>query len=242
MQGWFFAQLQPGARRAAGPVVGTGELSGRERVEIYADMYLARLVDALGQEYPRLAEALGASRFTLLSTRYLARSPSRRPTIQDVGDRLPRFLATELKAGRLRRFPYAGDLARLEWVGSQVYVAAVPKEHEDEGQPIDAGSLRSTPAEAWPELRFRVNPTLRVVRLGFQFPKGRKPVRGKVAYRVYRRDLEVYEAPMDAAETRALALVARGRSFGEVCVALGDPRKTAAALATWIDEGLLFAA
>ncbi len=244
LQGWFFEQLQPGARRAAGPVAGTPWLSGRDRVEIYADMYLARLIDALSQEYPRLAEALGSPRFARLATRYLERFPSRQPTIQDVGDRLPRFLRRELEAGKLRRFPYAADLAELERVGSQVYVAAASAlaPTEAQGDRLDAQTLQKVPAAAWPELRFSVNPTLRVVRLGFRFSKGRKPVRGKVAYRVYRRDLEVYEAPMDAAEARAFWLVSRGRSFGEVCLALGDAQKAATALATWVDEGLLYLA
>lgn len=236
LQGWFFGQLQPGARRAAGAVAGTAWLSGRERVAIYADMYLARLIDALAEEYPRLAEALGGPRFARLATSYLERFPSRRPTIQDVGDRFPRFLRRELEAGRLTRFPYVADLALLERVGSEIYLSA-PDGAEIE--PIDAETLRSTPAEAWPELRFRVNPSLQVLRLGFQFPKGRKPERGKVAYRIYRRDLEVYEAPMEAPEARALSLVMRGRSFGEVCLALGDVQAAATALATWVDEGLL---
>jgi len=236
LQGWFFSQLQPGARRAAGPVAGTDWLPARARVEIYADMYLARLVDALGEEYPRLAEALGASRFNRLATAYLSRFPSRHPTIQDVGDRLPAFLRRELRAGRLGRFPFVADLALLERVGSQVYLAAA---EESWGEPVDAGVLRKTPSEAWPRMRFRVNPTLRIVRLVFRFPKGGKPVREKVAYRVYRRDLEVYEAPMDPAEARALSLVSRGGTFGEACQVLRDVRVAATVLATWVDEGLL---
>ena len=64
-------------------------------------------------------------------------------------------------------------------------------------------------------------------------------MRERTLYRVYRRSLDVFEAPMDAAEARALALVVRGRNFGEVCVALGDAATAARVLATWVDEGLL---
>ena len=217
LQAWFFAQLQPGARLEAGPVLGTADLGARPRIAIYADMYRTRLVEALAAEYPRLSSALGREGFRRLALDYLKHFPSRQPTIQDAGDRLPRYLAGRLRAGRLTGFPYAADLARLERLSSQLYVSAPSEETA-----LTAAHLREVPPQAWPSLRFRVIDSLRTLRLGFRFRKRLAPLRATTVYRVYRRGLEVYEAPMDLAEARALRLVARGSRFAEVCAVLDD--------------------
>jgi hypothetical protein len=238
LQDWFFAQLEVGASRATGPVLGTPGLSARRRLDIYGDMYRARLIEALTQEFPRLQQALAPPTFERVALRYLERFPSRLPTIQDVGSRLPGFLRRELAAGGLRRFPFAADLARLERTGTEVYVS-VDEEPGAERRRWTAADLAKRPPRGWPGLRFQVAPSLRIVRVAFRFPRHGRPVREKIAYRVYRRDLDVFEAPMDPVETRALSLIQRGRTFGDVCLALGEAATAATALATWVDEGLL---
>lgn len=233
LQRWFWGQLQPGAPREPGVVQGSHALPARARIAIYAQMYQDRLMQALADEFPLLVAALGPVRFGRLARAYLTRYPSVRPTIQHVGERLPRYLAAELRAGALQRFPYAAALARLEVCCSTVYVAL------DGGALLTAEDLRAVPPHAWPALTFRVTPSLRMLKLGFTFPAGARPVRGAGRLRVWRRGFEVLQAQLSPLEWRTLRAVQLGKPFAEVCLAAGTALRAATFLATWMEEGVL---
>ncbi len=237
-QAWFFAQLQPGAKRGAGPVRARGPLSNRARVDLYADMYLARLTEALAAEFPRVRGALGERRFARLAKEYVARHPSRRPTIQHVGAQLRSHLARH----PVRGAPYARELARLDQLTSEVYLAPGLGD-----EPLlTAADLRAVAPEAWPRLTFTVTPTLRVVKLAWSFPKG-FPARGRPAHapsivRLWRRGLDGFEAPVGRGELAVLRAAVSGQPFGELCLAAGTAERAATLLATWLEEGLLLKA
>ena len=230
-QTWFFGQLQPGAKRGAGPVRGSGRLPARARVAVYADMYVARLIEALGAEFPRLAAALGPRRFEKLATAYFRAHPSTNPNIQHVGRALPKVLARQ----PLRGAPFAADLAKLDQTVSAVYVA----EGLGDAPVLAAEALRQIAPEAWPGLRLKATPTLRILRLGWRFPKEGAPQKRPTALRVWRKGLDVFEAEMQPDERRALRAVLAGKAFGQVCVAAGTAQRAATLLATWVEDGLL---
>ena len=232
-QRWFFGQLQPGAHRSPGPVKGSRRLSAEARVTVYADMYLARLVEALAAEFPRLATALGEGAFAALAIAYFRVCPSTHPTIQHVGLELPGYLSRR----PLRIAPYAADLARLDQATSEVYVA----QGIGEEPLVSRDELRRVPQAAWPTLRFRVTPTFRVLRFGWAFPRGGPPAQRTTTLRIWRKGLDVFEAEVAADERRALNALRSGKSFAEVCVAAGTAERAATLLATWVEEGLLLA-
>src|SRR5262245_7754465 len=70
-----------------------GPLGAMERLGIYARMYCARLVDALGEDHPRVASVLGAERFAALAHDYVEAQSSTHPSLRWFGHGFADFLA-----------------------------------------------------------------------------------------------------------------------------------------------------
>ena len=205
-------------------------LTPAERVGIYAGMYVARIVDALAEDFPKVAATLGPDAFAELVRAYLARHPSSAPSIRHLGGAFPAFVAN-------RERGWLGDLARLEWARRDVFDAP-------DATPVTVADLERTPADAWPGLRFALVPACTrlvtgwpVHRLWSDEPPELAPAR--TALRVWRDGFLVYQSPMDDAEEAALERVAAGEPFAGVCEAVDDPRDAAALLLRWLEDGIV---
>jgi len=122
------------------------------RWHIYASGYLARLVEALENDYPAVRRILGDGAFRSLTARYARRCPPRSFDIGRAGDRLARFLERDpLSAG----LPFLPDLARFEWALAEAFVAA----DEDALAWADLAAMRPE-AVADLELRLRAGSTI----------------------------------------------------------------------------------
>src|SRR5207249_3232990 len=119
-------------------------LAPAERVHIYAGMYFWRIVEALREDFPKVATVLGADGFAELVRGYIAAHPSTEPSIRHVGHALPEFLGGYQPA-------YLADLARLESMRLHVFDAP-------DAAPLTAADLRRVAVEEWPDLRFTVVP------------------------------------------------------------------------------------
>jgi hypothetical protein len=216
-----------------------GTISPGERFGIYAGMYQARLIDALREDFSKLAAALGDERFADLMRAYLAAHPSSHPSLGRLGEGLPKFVAD----GRVPGLPhFAADLARLEWVRVEVFAAP-------DRRPLSVEELRAVPLDAWPGLRWSLVPATRVLKLDWPVHElwadagsAGSMARRKVTLRVWRDGFVVYQAPMAPAEDRALARLAAGEAFGDLCETFGSPEEAAGYLLRWVSDGLLAAA
>ena len=81
---------------------------------IYADAYLARLIEALEEDFPAVSRLLGHRAFHATCRAYLERFPSRSRSLNPLGRRLPEFLSDR---------PGARDLARVEVAMAEVFDA-----------------------------------------------------------------------------------------------------------------------
>ncbi len=90
------------------------------RWHIYADGFLARLVEAIENDYPAVTKVLGGGPLRSLAARYLSRFPPRSHDLGRAGDRLAGFLDSD---GLTANLPFLPDLARLEWAVAEVFVA-----------------------------------------------------------------------------------------------------------------------
>ena len=135
-------------------VEGRGRLGCTERLGVYAEMYRARLLDVLRDDFPRVAAVLGGDRFTALAGAYLERHPSTDPSVRWVGTDFADFLA---ECGPVNEHPFLADLARLEWTRLAVFDAA-------DAVPLRLEALRAIPPSKWPRLTFHPVPALRVLR------------------------------------------------------------------------------
>ena len=248
LQRRFAAALSPAAATDPGLLAlvhARGALAPAQRLEIYADMYRARLVDVLREDFPRTLTHLGDDAFLALADLYLAQHPSTHPSVRHLGDRFADFLA-----GQAAVPPWLADLARLEWARVEVFDAP-------DAEPLRLADLQSVSPADWPALRFRPIPACRVVEspwpihelwtagdvdFGQPLPDALRPS----AVRVWREGFSVSHAAMGERERRAFALVQRGEPFARLCAALEDDvdpeaaaREVGSLLMRWLEDELL---
>jgi hypothetical protein len=215
-------------------------LSALERVEIYAGMYLHRLVDAVAEDVPHTAGILGHDAFVDLVRAYVREHPSRSPDIGQVGRRFGAWLR-----GRDGLRPDLPDLAILERTRSEVRTA-------HDAPVAGAGPLQSLPAEALPRTRFVFSPSLRVLRLRHDvralwdaLDENRAelpdPTPLPTTLAVWRQELKVFHTALSRSEAEALTVAREGATLEEVCAACaGEPDPAQAAFRTvlsWFADG-----
>lgn len=235
---WKLATRTPAERDASEVFVGTDELGAEERIRIYANMFIWRQIDALRDDFPKLATLLGDEGFYQMAEQYLAAHPSTHPSLSRLGDELPAWL--DRQPGPR---PDLADLARLELARNQVF-------EEAEVELAGPDLLRES-AEAVPELRLALAPAVRLLSLGSDVSEVWKhiedglpappPSPGRAHLAVWRKGYDVFHARIEADEAKALRVLQEGRPLGVVCEAFSDrPDAVEAAfraVTSWFVEG-----
>ena len=249
---WRHLTLAPGAsegRRIApgllAAVHATPALGARERLGIYEDMYVARLVEALGEDFPRVAAFLGPARFAARARAYLARHPSEHPSIRHVGRGFADYIAADPGDAP----PWLADLARLEWARLAVFDAA-------DAPALTLADLRTVPPDDWGALRLRSVPAFAVLHLAWPAEQAWAAEPGTpppaldpapTTLRLWRDGFTVYHLPVDEQEATALAALVAGEPFAALCERLVHLGPEAAAveagtlLVSWIEDGIVAA-
>jgi hypothetical protein len=241
------AALNPSGRRAAGALVrGDARLSAVERLDVYADMYFYRIRDCLKEDFAAVCAIVGEAAFHNLITDYLLVHPSSHFSLRSIGQHLPGFVRTHPLG---EQWPYLADLATLEWSILEAFDAP-------DAEPLAAVTLAAVPQERWPDLRFTLTPSLRLLDVGWpvheiwrQTQAGEKPAEPQPAamcLRVWRQEWRVFHCETDAAEAVALRGVQQEAAFAEVCerIAVFDSdaqnaERAVALLGQWLTDGLL---
>jgi hypothetical protein len=215
-------------------------LPALERVEIYARMYLHRLVDAVAEDVPHTAGMLGHDRFVDLVREYLREHPSRSPDIGQVGRHFGAWLRGQ--GGFRDDLP---DLAILERTRSEVRTTP-------DAPVAAAGTLQALPTEALPETRFVFSPSLRVLHLHHDVralwdaldenqDERPAPAPGPTTLAVWRQEFKVFHTALSASEADALEVAREGGTLEDVCAACaGEPEPAHAAFRTvlsWFADG-----
>ena len=128
--------------------------SVEDRWHVYAHGYLARIEEALGNDYRAVRRIVGADAFSALIERYLRACPPHSYDLAHAGQRLAEFLAGDLLTEALRFLP---DLARLEWNMVEAFVA-------EDRQPLSRQDLQRMTPEAVVELPLRLHPSVSLIR------------------------------------------------------------------------------
>lgn len=219
---------------------GSADLPAAERVAIYADMYLWRLVDALREDYPKVAALLGDDRFLALAEAYVREHPSRHHDLGRLGAHLPAFLRAHPDPGR----PDLADLAALEWARNEVFF-------EEEVERARPDALAALPTAEFLQARLRLVPALRLLPVehdaaGLWRALEREepappPAPGIHAIAVWREELEVFHTALALDEATALEGAAAGDPLARVCAAFAERADAAqaafGAIASWFEEG-----
>jgi hypothetical protein len=212
------AQAEIPADVARGLVLPSKTLSALERLDIYRDMYVPRMEEALAIDYPALKHFQGAEAFMRLVARYVDEYPSRSYTLNRLGDHLPEFLATLTDLPKQR---FCVDLARLEYALTMVFDAS-------ETAALTPEAVRGVPQEAWETALLKPIDASRL--LAFDYPvslylgavdgeNGFPRIAAKKSWVVaYRRNYQVHRIDLTEAAYELLSALASGRTLGKAIV------------------------
>ena len=214
---------------------GDARASAEERLGIYAGMYVARLVEVLGEVYPLTARWLGDEAHEVF-TEYVRAHQSDSPSLRGYGDRLAAHLAS---------LGAVASLARLEWARYDVFDAV------DEVL-LTRERLAALSADAYATLPIRSIRASALVECAYNAAvlfaaEGACVVLpARTTLLVWREPPKVFHRVVDPKEAGLLALAKGGTTLGFLCDALaGDSpdddvaQEVFALIGRWLADGLL---
>ena len=227
-------------------VNGDPRLSAVRRLDIYANMYFFRLLDAIKQDFPTAVAVVGPDAFHNLITDYLLAHPPTHPSLRYAHQHLPGFVSEHRLSAD---YPFVPDLVKFEWALVNTFDAA-------DAPVIDPTAFAAIAPEAWPTLRLTLTPSLQLLPLDWavlepwqRVQNGTQP--GAATFRstrvrTWRRDMRVLHREVPAEEFATLTAAARGEPFGVLCETMAahvgaDHAAVRAAdlLQHWFTDGLI---
>jgi hypothetical protein len=226
-------------------VLGDDRLSSEARVDIYANMYFYRILDALKEDFPATLAVLGDENFHNLVTGYILEYPPTDPSITHSGGHLAAYLRDHPMR---ERAPFIADLAKLERATVEVFLGP-------DAPVLQPDALRTVPVEDWPAMKLKLHPSAQILSLDWRVSDLLRALeedrpweaaaRGAVRVLVWRRDARVFYRDLEIAEADALKAASRGATFAETCevvanIGIEDPVATMnRILARWLSDSLL---
>ena len=229
-------------------VAGTGAVSARDRLDIYAQAIRLRFLEVLGQDYPGLHALAGDDEFRRLGLAYVAAHPSHHPSIRWFGGHLPAFLRS---TAPWRDHPVLGEMAEFEWTKGELLDAA-------DSPVVGIEDIAAIPPERWAGIRPRLRPAVRRLALEWNVPSLWKAVDGgdapppsartepAVDWLLWRQDIVVRWRSVGTDEAWALRRCDAGDDFGSICAGLcervGEDAaafRAATFLKQWAADGVL---
>lgn len=245
--------LNPGNDIGISWVSAAGRASPEYQMSVYANAYLCRLKEVLGNDYPAVCKALGWDRFDGFAIEYIQRYPSHSFTLREYGCHFPHYIDEKVRSDpTCVDLAWLSELARFEWALGRVFDAA-------ESEHIRERDLSSIDADEWPRLRFGFTSALCRLDLEWNVPTLWKaltadppaqiePCRDGVhgSWLVWRQDLVTRFRSLDANERLVLDSLLAGASFNDACELLARrmdpgmvPMQAAGLLKGWIQQGLI---
>jgi len=217
-------------------------LTPERRVAIYTDAYLARLIEALHDDFPAVTQFQGHDEFHELCRAYLERHPSRSWSLNPLGRKLPEFLSGKAKIPQREA---TRDLAALEVAMAEVFDGKT-------AEPLTPEDFAKMPPERFIGARLRFVPTFRLLALDHdvnpyvdavrQERETRPPVRRKKSWiAVYRKEFKVWRLDLPEGAHAALSSLLRGGTVGRAVAAAartwkGKPADLPAQIRQWFGE------
>ena len=227
-------------------VLGDERLSAEARVDIYANMYFYRILDALKEDFPATLAVLGDDNFHNVVTGYLIEHPPTDPSITHSGS----HLADYLRDHPMREdVPYIADLAKLERATVEVFLGP-------DADTLDADALRAVAVEDWPAMNLKLHPSAQILALDWRVSDLLRAVeehrpwnpakQHAVKVLVWRANARVFHRDLDPTEANALEAAAHSATFAEICEVVaakaGDQDSVGTMnqmLSRWLSDGLL---
>jgi len=230
-------------------IIGTEDVAARERLEIYAEAYRLRLLEALETDFIALHAFLGPDRFDEVGRAYIDNYPSDHFSLRYFGRHLSKFLTT---TAPYKDNPLLAELAAFDWALTDAFDA-------EDGAVAAIEDMAGLPLDAWPTARFVPHSSFRRLDLRWNAPAIWKAADQKlddlpqpeqahypIAWAVWRQNLDSYFRSLSVDEAWALDAMARGESFAEICEGLCEwidaqhvAAHAAGLLKQWLTDGMI---
>jgi len=227
-------------------VLGDERLSSEARVDIYANMYFYRILDALKEDFPATLAVLGDENFHNLVTGYLLEYPPTEPSITHSGSHLAEYLRDHPMR---QAAPFIADLAKLERATVEVFLGP-------DAPALDTDALRAIAVEDWPAIKLKLHSSAQILSLDWRVSDllraveehrpWNPPNQDAVKVLVWRTNARVFHRDLDPTEANAVGAAQRAASFAEICgivaASATDQDPVAAMnqmLARWLSDSLL---
>ncbi len=217
-------------------------MAREDRLDIYAEGYFLRIVEALSEDFPQLERLLGQEAFHTLISDYLKEYPSQYTSLADVGGNLPNFLQGHNVS---RNLPYIVDLAALEW-------AIVKAFYSENVERIALSKIAEISQDAWPNVKFKTHPSFQLlssewnVDLFWQCAVDEIEKDSQVrSFAVLCVNGNISVTAVEPVQAECIKLVVAGASLGQISSALDERAQGAAAgaiqgwFSNWIQSGLI---
>lgn len=190
-----------------------------ERLSIYADAYLLRLMKVLKKDFPALNILLGDKVFEQMTKRYIKHYPSSFHSIRWVGKDVANFLIQDL---HYNTHTMPAELAKFEWQLSEAFDAI-------DNKILTKDMLLATPSSSWPQMRLNVVSSLgygQVVwnTLAFwqKIEKTPRQLPLQSYYLVWRKQLNIQFREASLEEMLLIKEIEKGKNFAELCERLTE--------------------
>ena len=206
-------------------------MTAEQRLTIYQQAYFARLIAALKEFFPCLADSLGDEVFAQFAVGYVQSYPSQSYTLQRLADRFVQFLQETRPSDAGAADAWTGfwiDLARLELAIDRVFDAPGPEQEPK----LTHEQLLSLPAQGWAEAHLQLARGMELLR--FEFPVGpyfsswkqgktnAVPLPQPSYVALSRRDYVVRRYELTAVQHLLLESLAAGSTVGEAIEAAAE--------------------
>jgi hypothetical protein len=219
-------------------------LAAPARLAIYHNAYRARMREALGEAFERTWTYAGDARFGELADAYLAAHTSTFSNLRWFGNRFADFVRRQLPGHQC-----VAELAAFEWALGLAFDAP-------EAKVAGAATFAALAPGQWADLVLTLHPSVQRLRMDFNsvalwqaLGEGREPpaaaaLPAACTWLVWRKDNQPHFRSLDAFEAAALAAVAAGNTFGNICeqAAAGAPDaavRIGACLQDWMRQSML---
>ena len=134
----------------ANQIVTQGSVNTLTRIGIYQNAYYLRLKECIETDHEILGYYLGDDLFDEMVLGFIKAHPSQYTSLRNFCDQLPEFLAQTMP---FKEHPIIAELARFERHLLTAFDAA-------DAKTINMENLKQIPPENWPELTFRLHPSV----------------------------------------------------------------------------------
>ena len=218
-------------------------------LSIYANAYVSRLREALENDHPNLARYLGDTRWAEFCDGYIEAHPSTVRSLRHFGAQGPTWLGS---VAPFSKHPVIGELAEFERALLDAFDAA-------DGERLDWLAMQSIAAEAWPGLKLRFHPSVRLLPMRTNAVELWRALKNEKvppeathaqapAHLLWRDEERVTRfRPVNALELTALqACLVDDDDFASLCERLSQevaptevPAHSIGFLRQWFDEGIV---